>query len=183
CTSAWDVLTGAVPVGQEVIVYDGTGRHPAPLVAEMAVRHGGHVSFASIDGMLAQELTYSERTIWKREFYNLSLTGLFDQRLKRVERAKNRLAATLVNVTTGQETVWSGDQVVVEHGTQPADELFHSLRAHSGNDGVTNLDALVSLQPQNRMNGGFELHRVGDAVASRNIAASVFDSLRLCYVI
>ena len=78
--SAWDVLTGAVPLGHDVIVYDGTGRHPAPLVAEMAARgRGSNVSFASVDGMLAQELTYAERTIWKREFYKLGLIGLFEQ--------------------------------------------------------------------------------------------------------
>jgi len=28
----------------------------------------------------------------------------------------------------------------------------------------------------------FELHRIGDAVASRNIHAAVYDALRLCHV-
>ena len=36
CTSIWDALTGHARLGAEIIVYDGTGRHPAPQVAELA---------------------------------------------------------------------------------------------------------------------------------------------------
>lgn len=180
CTSAWDVLTGAVPLGQEVIVYDGTGRHPAPLAAEMAARHGCQVQFVSLDAQLAQELTYSERTIWKRQLYRLNVPTLFDRQIRRVERRDNRLSVVFENLVTGESQALTGDQVVVETGTVPADELFQSLRGQSSNDGVTDPDALVALQPQPRASEGFEVYRVGDAVASRNIAAAVFDSLRLC---
>ncbi len=183
CTTVWDALSGAVPLGNEIIVYDGTGRHPAPLLAEMAARQGRAVTFASIDGQLAQELTYSERAIWKREMYRLEIPTLFDQRITRVERVGNRLAMSLENLATEQQTTLTGDQIVVEHGTMPADELFQSLKGQSRNDGVTDLDALVALAPQpwqTQRDRAFELHRVGDAVSSRNIAAAILDSLRLC---
>ncbi len=186
CASVWDVLTGAVPLGQEVIVYDGTGRHPAPLAAEMAARQGCQVQYVSIDGQLAQELTYSERTIWKRELYRLKLPTLFDRQIRCVERRDNRLSVVFENLATGECSSLTGDQVIVEHGTVPADELFQALRGQSSNDGVTDLDALVALCPQPREAKGagrFELYRVGDAVASRNIAAAVFNSLRLCMVL
>ena len=75
------------------------------------------------------------------------------------------------------------DQIVVEHGTIPADKLYHDLRTQAVNDGVTDLDALLALKPQPRSlrpEGSFELHRIGDAVASRNIHAAVLDAFRLC---
>ena len=58
CTSVWDAIGGAVALGSELIIYDGTGRHPAPQIAELAMREGRQVSFVSIDAQLAQELTY-----------------------------------------------------------------------------------------------------------------------------
>ena len=73
----------------------------------------------------------------------------------------------------------------MEVGTQPADELYHELRPDSVNDGVTDIDALLSGSPQvasTTKNTMFELHRIGDAVASRNIAAATLDALRLCSV-
>ena len=36
------------------------------------------------------------------------------------------------------------------------------------------------LAPVNNRGGEFQLFRVGDAVASRNIHAAIYDSLRLC---
>ena len=62
----WDAIGGAVALGSELIIYDGTGRHPAPQIAELAVREGRQVSFVSIDAQLAQELTYVERVVWKK---------------------------------------------------------------------------------------------------------------------
>ena len=71
--------------------------------------------------------------------------------------------------------------VVVEHGTVPAAELFHALQARSGNRGRTDLDALARGAPQPLGPAGtFSLFRVGDAVASRNIHAALYDSLRIC---
>ena len=80
------------------------------------------------------------------------------------------------------------DQVVVEHGTLPADELFHALTAQSVNRGRTDLSALARGAPQPRTGEGcgsgpagtFSLFRVGDAVASRNIHAALYDALRIC---
>ena len=78
----------------------------------------------------------------------------------------------------------SAMQVVVEHGTVPADELFQSLRGDSVNDGVTDLDALLAGEPQPHTGGenGYALYRIGDAESSRNLAAAIFDALRLCSV-
>ncbi|MEM0989166.1 MAG: NADH:flavin oxidoreductase [Pseudomonadota bacterium] len=54
CTSAWDVLGGQVQLGDDVVVYDGTGRHPAPTVAEMLAAAGLDVSYYMIDDVPAK---------------------------------------------------------------------------------------------------------------------------------
>jgi 2,4-dienoyl-CoA reductase-like NADH-dependent reductase (Old Yellow Enzyme family) len=183
CASVWDALTGNVPLGSEIIVYDGTGRHPAPQFAELAATEGRQVSLVSIDAQLAQELTYAERVIWKKRAYELGLAIAFEHQIEKVERRGNRILATFRNIVTGTTTEREGDQIVVEHGTLPADGLYRELRAHSVNDGVTDLDALLAIKPQPRTlrpGAAFELHRIGDAVASRNIHAAVLDALRLC---
>jgi hypothetical protein len=75
------------------------------------------------------------------------------------------------------------DQVIIEHGTTPADHLYRELRADSANGGVTDLETLLASKPQPRgKSGSFELHRIGDAVASRNIHAAILDAIRLCFV-
>ena len=182
CTSVWDALTGAVPLGSEILVYDGPGRHPAPMAAELAVREARPVSFVSIDSQLAQEVTYAERAIWKQKLFARRVPMAFDEELQLVERRGNRLTATFRNLFSGDVTERTADQVIVEHGTFPADELYRGLRAGSSNDGVTDINALLHVlrQPGDTGGGGFQLHRIGDAVASRNIHAAVLDALRLC---
>ncbi len=65
----------------------------------------------------------------------------------------------------------------------PADEVYRELRGGSRNLGVTDIDALLAGAPQpagDNPGGDYRLHRIGDCVASRNVAAAVYDALRLC---
>ena len=115
--------------------------------------------------------------------YELAVPMTFDHEIVRVERRDNRIVATFRNLATESLIERSADQIVVEHGTRPADELYRELRSASANDGVTDLPALLERRPQPRNirpEARFELHRVGDAVASRNVHAAILDSLRLC---
>jgi hypothetical protein len=73
------------------------------------------------------------------------------------------------------------DQIVVNHGTQPLAELYFELKPLSENLGAVDYGALIASRPQ-AMNGGprgFRLYRIGDAVASRNTHAAIYDALRL----
>ncbi len=45
------------------------------------------------------------------------------------------------------------------------------------------MDRLLAGAPQRDAvpaNGGFELHRIGDAVTSRGVHAAIYDAARLC---
>ena len=182
CLNVWDFIASPIPRGDDVIVYDGTGRHPAPQAAEAARMAGRNVSLFSIDGSIAQELSYAERIIWKKKMYSLGVSMQFDHELVQLRQKGNRTCAVFRNMATQELVEREADHIVVEHGTEPLDELYLELREESVNDGVTDLHRLVAVEPQVQLPAmnGFELYRVGDAVASRNIHSAILDSLRLC---
>ena len=104
-------------------------------------------------------------------------------RLIEVSRNQGMLQGTFYNEFDRSTTVRKSPQIVVEHGTLPNDELYFALKENSINQGVVDYDALVENRPQSiRSNplGEFQLFRVGDAVASRNIHAAIYDSIRIC---
>ncbi len=95
------------------------------------------------------------------------------------------MLATFVNELTDQVKSISTSQILVEQGSLPVDELYHTLRTQSINNGVTDIQTLLigSRQPHTDVwaeSNGFELHRIGDAVASRTIHSAIYDALRLC---
>ncbi|RKF14167.1 N-methylproline demethylase [Roseovarius spongiae] len=180
--SAWDVIGGQAKPAPRVLVWDGTGRHPAPMAAKLAQEAGSEVVFATIDAGVAQDLTYAETTRWRTEFSRAGLAPLTDLRLVSVARAANRLTATLLNELTREEMRIDVDQVVVDMGTVPDNEMFDALRIDAANDGVTDIGALIDRRPQPRGRAGYELHRIGDAQASRNVHAAIYDAFRLCHI-
>lgn len=183
CHSTWDVVSGNLNPrsDQRVLVFDGTGRHPAPLAAERLAGQGAEVSYHSIDGQLAEEMTYAERYRWKRRFLELGITPEFETRLVSVARSDDRLIATLCNELTATEHQLEVDVVVVEQGTLPLDDVYHDLRASSANDGVIDLEAFVAGRAQPRSgDNALALYRIGDAISSRNINTAILDAYRLC---
>ena len=181
CTSVRDILSGAVSAGADAIVYDGTGRHAALTAAEAIARAGGQVAYFALDGHLAMEMAYSEQVIWRRRAYELGIEPRLDRRLERVERAGNRLRVTFRNELTDAVEEHETGRLVVEHGTRPADALFHALAERSSNGGAVDERALLAGAPQPEgEGGGYRLFRIGDAVSSRNIYAAVLDAFRLC---
>jgi hypothetical protein len=159
CHSTWDLLTGEVPPQGEILVYDGTGRQAAASCA-LKLAAGRTVTFATPDAVPAVEMPYQDASSFRKRFYGAGIITLTDHALIRVERQGNGLRATLRNEMTGAERSLDTAQVVVEHGTLPLDELFTELRTPPAD--------------------GFVLHRIGDAVASRDLHASVLDAYRLC---
>ena len=110
---------------------------------------------------------------------------MIDHKLQTVTKQENgQLKATFVSELTGNELELFGDQVIVEHGTMPADDVYQELRNASNNDGVLDVAALLAGRPQPCLEDfrGFSLFRIGDAASSRNLAAAMYDALRLCSV-
>lgn len=183
-TSIDELLTGNVSPADRVVVYDGTGRHPALTAAERCESAGKLERLVLLDEHPGAELDYGERVIWRRELAKAGIQPLADHRLQSVEKSDGKLIARFSHELTGMPLSLHADQVVVEHGTVPVDDLYQTLRPHSTNHGITDINALLtgSPQPVSSRDGGFQLHRIGDAQSSRNLSAVMFDALRLCAV-
>ncbi|MEM1299451.1 MAG: FAD-dependent oxidoreductase [Pseudomonadota bacterium] len=180
CTDPWDVLSGAARPTGRVLIFDGTGRHVAPSVAA-TLDPASELTYAMIDEVVAKELAYAERVVWRKEFAQRGITPLLEHRLERVLRDGNALRAHLVNELTGERLEVATDAVIADHGCLPVDNLWHEMRERSANDGRTDPEALVAGRPQPGLDGsGPALFRIGDAVSSRNLPAAIFDALRLC---
>jgi NADPH-dependent 2,4-dienoyl-CoA reductase/sulfur reductase-like enzyme len=121
-----------------------------------------------------------------RSLQKLDVTFTVTIRLLSVERCAEGLKAVVGSYYGGVHKERIVDQVIVNHGTLPLDDLYFTLKAHSSNLGATDYAALTALQPQTlRPNpaGKFQLFRIGDAVAARNTHAAVLDGLRLARVL
>jgi 2,4-dienoyl-CoA reductase-like NADH-dependent reductase (Old Yellow Enzyme family)/thioredoxin reductase len=182
-TTVWDVLADATRAKEEVIVYDGTGRHEAVSCALHLAEHGRDVRFVTLDDNMGLEMEYSARVVYRKRFAQNGVRTTVDHQLVKVRPIGNQLVATFRHELTGTEMDMTAAQIVAEHGTVPVDEVFHALRGGSANDGVTDLNALLAGKPQlagHPSGGQFELHRIGDAVTSRNVHGAIYDALRLC---
>ena len=105
-----------------------------------------------------------------------------EHRLIRVKRSAGGLTAVFACELTGRIREMTATQVIADCGTVPVEDLYRELRGASSNDGVTDIPALLAGRPQPGVAGGYRLHRIGDAQSSRNLAAAMFDALRLCSV-
>jgi hypothetical protein len=84
---------------------------------------------------------------------------------------------------TGERVELEADHVVAERGTVPVDDLYQAAKLRSINAGQLDLAAFARGQPQprpDRAGEGFELYRIGDASASRDIHTAIYDAYRLC---
>ncbi|WP_406858587.1 FAD-dependent oxidoreductase [Alsobacter sp. KACC 23698] len=184
CDSVWDVLTGSVAGKDDVLIYDGTGRQPAASCTLHLARQGKAVLLATPDDSLSIEMPYTDKSSFRRRFAELGVRSMTDMRLVRVSRRANGLVALFRHELTGAETEIETKQVVVEHGTAPLTEVYDDLRGRAANRGVTDPRWLIARESgaerTGRAPGTFDLHRIGDAVASRDIYSSIHEAYRLC---
>jgi 2,4-dienoyl-CoA reductase-like NADH-dependent reductase (Old Yellow Enzyme family) len=186
CATVWEILGHTVAPGEDILIFDGTGRHEALSCADHLAAPGRKIVLVSRDNAIAAEMGYAERVIYRKRLYERGIDIVVDHRLAKVDRAGNKLTAVLVNELTCEISERQAGQIVIEHGTVPVDDVYRELRAQSRNDGVTDIRALIAGRPQPDLNGkrdGFSLHRIGDAAASRSIHAAIFDAYRLCHVL
>ncbi len=182
-TTTWDVLTGSSTISSDVLVYDDNGQHQGISCAEYIAEKGGRVKIVTPDRSVAQEVGGTNYPIYLKTFYERGVEMLPNRRLLSIRRENESLTGQFFNEFDRSTTRIDAAQIVVEHGTLPNDELYFDLKDNSSNHGTIDIDALVTGQAQDLMpnpDGAYQLYRVGDAVASRNIHAAIYDSLRLC---
>lgn len=180
--SAWDILSGDAKPGREVLVFDDAGDHAGLQAAEMIAATGAKVEIMTPDRAFAPEVMAMNLVPYMRSLQKRDVTFTVTWRLEAVERRGNRLLARIGSDYGGVSREREVDQVVVNHGTLPLDDLYFELRPGSRNLGEVAYDDLIAGRPQTLARapeGGFQLFRIGDAVAARNTHAAIYDALRL----
>ncbi len=180
--SAWDVISGDVRPGSQVLVFDDAGDHAGLMAAEVLAKAGGHVEIMTPDRSFAPEVMAMNLVPYMRSLQALDTRFTVTFRLEAVTRDGNELVAHIGSEYGGVAQQRRFDQVVVNHGTLPLDELYFALRPLSSNLGEVDHKALVAGRPQtlaSNPDGQFQLFRIGDAVAARNTHAAIYDALRL----
>ena len=180
--SSWDIISCDVKPGTNVLIYDDAGDHAALQAAEIAAKSGAKVEIMTRDRAFAPEVMGMNLVPYIRALQKLETTFTVTYTLTAVERSGNQLLAHIGSDYGGVEKRKLFDQVVVNHGTRPLDELYFELKPQSINGGEVSHDQLIAGEAQSvtrNENGTFQLFRIGDAVAARNTHAAIYDGLRI----
>lgn len=180
--SAWDILSGDVKPGASALVFDDAGDHAGLQAADLIAAAGAAVEIVTPDRSFAPEVMAMNLVPYMRSLQARDATFTVTWRLKSIRREGNRLRAVLGSDYGPMLRDRLVDQVVVNHGTRPLDDLYFELKPLSSNLGEVDYDALATGGSQERLinpEGRFRLYRIGDAVAARNTHAAIYDALRL----
>lgn len=180
--SAWDILSGDVKPGSNVLIYDDAGDHAALQAADLISATGAAVEIVTPDRSFAPEVMAMNLVPYMRKLQQRNTTFTVTWRLASVTREGNQLRAVLGSDYGDFHKERLVDQVIVNHGTRPLDELYFELKLQSSNLGEVDYEALSTGRVQDVLRnpeGRFRVFRIGDAVAARNTHAAIYDALRL----
>ena len=180
--TAWDILSGDVKPAEHILIYDESGDHPALQAAEFATENGSKVDIMTPDRTFSPNIMAMNLVPYMRSLQEKDVTFIITRRLSDVKRNGNKLTAIISTDYCDNIQTADYDQIVVNYGTLPLDDLYFELKPLSFNGGALDHEALIASQPQNIVrnpDGKFQLFRIGDAVSARNIHAAIYDALRL----
>lgn len=180
--SAWDIISGDVKPGTNVLIFDDAGDHAALQAAEVLANAGAQVEIMTPDRSFSPEVMGMNLVPYMRALQKLDVTFTVTYRLEAVEKTGNQLTAHIGSDYGGIAKTRAVDQIVVNHGTRPMDELYFELKPASSNLGELSYDQLTAGEVQTVLrnpDGKFKLFRIGDAVAARNTHAAIYDAIRL----
>jgi 2,4-dienoyl-CoA reductase-like NADH-dependent reductase (Old Yellow Enzyme family)/thioredoxin reductase len=180
--TSWDIIAGDVKPAQNVLIYDESGDHAGLQAAEIAAAVGSSVEIMTPDRIFAAGVMAMNLVPYMRALQDKDVTFTVTRRLLDVARNGNKLTATIGTDYSDHTDAKDYDQVVINYGTLPLDDLYFDLKPLSSNGGAVDQDALISGRPQTvkrNGTGAFQLFRIGDAVSARNTHAAIYDALRL----
>ena len=180
--SAWDIISGDVKPGSDILIYDESGDHPGLMAAETAANTGAKVEVMTPDRVFAPDIMGMNLVPYMRALQDKDVTFTVMRRLKSITKDGNRLKAGIGTDYKDTMMEKSYDQIVINYGIMPNADLYFDLKPLSLNLGAVDYDALIAGDSQslNRNPAGqFNLYRIGDAVSARNTHAAIYDALRL----
>ena len=179
--SAWEVVGGDARLSGDVLLYDDDGTHSAMTTAEMLARSGARLEIVTPERTVGIDVGGMNMVPYARAFNETDTRITLNQRVRTVRRDGGRLVVEIGSDHSPVRHTRIVDAVVVDHGVLANDEVYHALLKGSCNGGEVDYQALRRRQRPNRStDDGYQLFRIGDAVAGRNIHAAIYDALRLC---
>ncbi|NRA52679.1 MAG: dimethylglycine demethylation protein DgcA [Gammaproteobacteria bacterium] len=181
--STWDILSGKVAPGKNVLVYDTICEFSGLSAADFLAQNGSLVEMVTDDIKPGAAVGGTTFPTYYRSLYQKDVIMTSDMLLEKVYREGDKLVAVLENEYTGQQEERVVDQVVIENGVRPDEQIYLQLKQDSRNKGQIDIEALYAAQPQpalSEASDGYLLYRIGDCVSQRNTHAAIYDALRLC---
>ncbi|MFA3920505.1 oxidoreductase [Ruegeria hyattellae] len=180
--TSWDIISGDAKPADKILIYDESGDHPALQAAEIAANAGSQVEIMTPDRTFSSDVMAMNLVPYMRSLQDKDVTFTVTRRLMEVARNGNKLTATIGTDYSDHTYDLEVDQVVVNYGTLPLDDLYFDLKPMSSNGGAIDYHALLDGGKQHtdrNPDGLFQLFRIGDAVSARNTHAAIYDALRL----
>ncbi len=181
-TTTWEVIGGDVTPTGRVLLYDDDATHSALTAAEVLARSGVELEIVTPERMYGVDVGGMNAVGYATALNEADARITLHQRVLAVHRSDDGLLAEIGSEMTNVRHKRHVDHVVVDAGADPNRDLYTALKPGSSNGGAVDYDALVAGRPQEvvRNPGGtYQLFRIGDAIANRNIHAAIFDALRL----
>ncbi|UTW10220.1 dimethylglycine demethylation protein DgcA [Marinobacterium rhizophilum] len=181
--SSWDILNGTVEPGKNVLIYDTICEFSGMSAADYLSSKGSLVELVTDDIKPGVGIGGTTFPTYYRSLYEKEVIMTSDMLLEKVYREGDKLVAVLENEYTGAQEERVVDQVVIENGTRPNEELYYELKGESRNKGQIDNETLFAGQAQpvlSESGDGMILWRLGDCVSQRNVHAAIYDALRLC---
>ncbi|MDA7544519.1 NADH:flavin oxidoreductase [Alphaproteobacteria bacterium] len=181
--TSWDIISGDIKLSDNILIYDEAGDHTGMQSVEIAVKEGSTVEFMTPDRLISSEIMGMNLTPYLRNLQNKNITYSIAKRLLDVSIEGNKLNA-LIGSDYDENFKYNStyDQIFLNYGIKPLDELYFSLIPYSKNKGEVNYNKFINGEEQDIIKSNdnkFNLFRIGDAVSSRNIHAAIYDALRL----
>lgn len=179
--STHDILSGRVEPAKNVLVMDVTSVFPGATCADYIANRGSLVEVVTPDLHVGEGMGGTTLPVYNKRFSEKDVVLTPNMLLHDVYREGDKLIAVLENEYIGTQEERVVDQIVVENGVRPNEDLYYELKEQSRNKGQVDLEKLYAFQPQPEVPGeGFLLYRVGDCISPRDIHGAIYDSLRLC---
>lgn len=181
--TVWDVLGGQVQTAGEVLIVDALGGHAALSLADRLSGDGVRVTLATPDRHLGRAIGGQNVPVYMRNLTRRGVAALTDRVLKGVRREGNRTVAEFRHAFSRESSEVTADTIVADLGIVSLTAVFDDLLPRSRNFGEVDHDGLVALEPQPdtaNPDGTFQLFRIGDALAARDMHAAILDANRLC---
>ena len=180
--SSWDIISGDVKPGSNVLIFDDAGDHSGLQAAEVIAKSGAKLEIMTPDRAFAPEVMAMNLVPYMRSLQQLDTTFTVTYRLLSVKKSDAGLVAHIGSDYGGVTQQRLVDQVIINHGTLPLDNLYFELKPASSNHGEISHDQLIAGEQQTVVRNPeakYQLFRIGDAIAGRNTHAAIYDALRL----